>query len=115
MFKNRFINLFILFYIMSFNIVFAATNSKVEISSIVFMTIVVIYNLICSKDDNKKRMILTNIFTFDFSNMEINYVIVNIIRLIFILAYYFFVIPIIIDFIIATILLIIRIIKKEKK
>ena len=115
MFKNKLINVFILLYLIKLDFVFASTNSKVELSTILLMSIIVIFNFICSNDDVKNKMILSKIFKLNFSDIEINYIIANIIRLLFILAYYFFVIPIIIDFFIASIQLIIRIIKNKKQ
>lgn len=114
MFKNKTINIFILLYLIKFNYVFANTSSGINISTIFLMSVIVVYNIICAFEDIKNKMLLSKIIKFNFSEMEINYIITNLIRLIFILAYYFFVIPIFIDFIIATIQLIFRIIKKKK-
>ena len=114
MFKNKKINIFILLYLIKFNHVYASNSSKVEIGFILFMLIMVIFNFMSTKNDKKNRMLLSNIFEFDSGDIEINYFIKNIIRLIFIVAYYFFVIPIFIDFFIATIQLIIKNIKIKK-
>ncbi len=115
-FKNI-LNCFILLYLFNVNFVFASNkyDSKIDISMIIFFSCIVIFNLICSKDDKKHKMILTNILKFSLKELEINYVITNVVRLIFILAYYFFVIPIIIDFFIAFIQILYRNIKSNKK
>ena len=88
-------------------------NTEVSLITIILLSILAIYNLVCSKEDKKKRLILTNILKLDLREYDINLVVNNIIKLIFIVAYYIFVIPLIIDFIIGTFNIIVKKVKNK--
>ena len=112
---KRLFYIYVISLFFKFTPVFAISisDTRVDIKVIIVMSIAVLFNFIAVCNKEKKHMILS--FILNFNIEEIPYFFINVLRLFFIIGYYFFVIPIVIDFFIVIIYLIKNIIKEYKK